>query len=645
MLELLKGFKRSHYCEEVTEKDIGKEVRLCGWCHKVRDHGGLIFIDLRDRTGKIQIVIAQNLDEYFKTAQNEEKEKNLENNLKKAFDTAKKLHSEDVIAVRGIVRRRPKGTENPNLKTGNIEVYVKELKLLNKSQPVPFPIEDDINIGEETRLSYRFLDLRRPKMQKNLKVRSDVSKLVRDILFEEGFIEIETPYLTKSTPEGARDFLVPARLHPGKFYALPQSPQLFKQILMISGFDKYFQIARCFRDEDLRADRQPEFTQIDIEMSFVDENDVMGVSEKILKEAFKKIKNVEIKNIDKISYQDAMNKYGSDKPDRRIVIENESEEFRKELQLVDLTKVFKNTNLKVFKKIIENGGVVKALVFPKGANYMSRKDIDDLTKFAQSIGAKGLAWIKVLEDLSFQSPIVKFLREEEIKSIKEKLKLSPQDLVFFMVDSWDAACEILGKVRLYIAEKYNLIDKSKVDVLWVVDFPMFFYNEEEHRFESMHHPFTSPKEEDIEKVFKLASLVKGKKEIPSEAFELASDIKARAYDLVVNGVEVAGGSIRIHREDIQEAIFDIIGLSKEDVEERFGFFLRALKYGAPPHGGIAFGFDRLLTLLLDEDSIREVIAFPKTQKAQCLLTNAPDKVDEKQLREVHIKVDIEKESL
>lgn len=644
MLKLLEGFKRTHYCANLTEDDIGKEVRLCGWCHKVRDHGGLIFIDLRDRTGKIQIVVAQNLDEYFKTAQDEKKEENLEDKLKEAFEIAKKLHSEDVIAVRGIVRRRPEGTENPNLKTGNIEVYVKELKLLNKSEPIPFPIEDDINIGEDTRLSYRFLDLRRPRMQRNLIVRSQVGKLVRDILFEEGFIEIETPYLTKSTPEGARDFLVPARLHPGKFYALPQSPQLFKQILMISGFDKYFQIARCFRDEDLRADRQPEFTQIDMEMSFVDEEDVMRVSERILKETFEKIKGIKIDNIEKISYQDAMNKYGSDKPDRRIVIKDEKEDFRRELQLVDLTDIFKNTKLKVFKKIIESGGVVKALVFPKGANYMSRKDIDELTKFAQSIGAKGLAWIKVLEDLSFQSPIAKFLKAEEIEAIKEKLKLSPQDLVFFMVDSWDNACEILGKVRLYLGEKYNLIDKSKVDALWVVDFPMFFYNEEENRFESMHHPFTSPKEEDIEKVFKLANLLKNTKEIPSQAFKLASDIKARAYDLVVNGVEIAGGSIRIHREDIQEAIFDIIGLSKEDVEERFGFFLKALKYGAPPHGGIAFGFDRLLTLLLDENSIREVIAFPKTQKAQCLLTNAPDKVKEEQLKEVHIKVDLQEES-
>ncbi|RUM91726.1 MAG: aspartate--tRNA ligase [Thermovibrio sp.] len=592
MLEHLGEFKRTHYCGDVTGKDVGDRVRVAGWVDSTRDHGGVVFVDLRDRTGKVQVVFSPQISEEI-------------------VEKAKKLRDEFVIAVEGEVRRRPPGTENPKLKTGQVEIYAEKLQILNKSLPLPFPIEDDVKVGEETRLKYRFLDLRRKKMAENIIFRHRLYQVTRRVFNEEGFIEIETPYLTKSTPEGARDFLVPSRIYPGKFYALPQSPQLFKQILMVSGFDRYYQIARCFRDEDLRADRQPEFTQIDFEMSFVTERDVMDVAERLLRELYLELLGVEIGEIPVMTYDEAMNRFGTDRPDTRFGLE-----------LKEITDIAKECQFKVFRTVAEKGGIVKAINF-KGGAKLSRKEIDELTKFVGIYGAKGLAWIKVLPE-GLQSPIVKFFSEGEMNRILERLEAEVGDILFFVADKKDVVNQALANLRLKLGRITGLIDEDKVNVLWVVDFPMFEWNEDENRWEALHHPFTSPKEEDVEILL-----------------ESPEKVRARAYDMVLNGVEIGGGSIRIHREDIQEKVFKVIGLSDEEAKERFGFLLEALKYGAPPHGGMAFGLDRLCAIMRKEESIRDVIAFPKTQRGQCLLTGAPDTVRKEQLEELHIKIDSE----
>ncbi len=589
MLEHLGSFKRTHYCGEVSTKDIGKRVRVAGWVDTTRDHGGVVFTDLRDRTGKVQVVFSPEISEEL-------------------VEKAKKLKHEFVIAVEGEVRRRPEGTENPKLKTGEVEIYAEKLQILNKSLPLPFPVEDEVKVGEETRLKFRFLDLRRKKMAENIIFRHRLYQVTREVFNREGFIEIETPYLTKSTPEGARDFLVPSRIYPGKFYALPQSPQLFKQILMVAGFDRYYQIARCFRDEDLRADRQPEFTQIDFEMSFVAERDVMDVAEKLLRSLYKELLDVEIGEIPIMTYDEAMNRFGTDRPDTRFGLE-----------LKEITDIAERCNFKVFRSVAEKGGIVKALNF-KGGAKLSRKEIDDLTKFVGIYGAKGLAWIKITEN-GLQSPIVKFFSEGEMNEILRRLEAEVGDILFLVADSKEVVNSALANLRLKLARMAGLIDDSKVNVLWIVDFPMFEWNEEEERWEALHHPFTSPREEDVEKLL-----------------TDPGSVRARAYDMVLNGVEIGGGSIRIHREDIQEKVFKVIGLSEEEAQERFGFLLEALRYGAPPHGGMAFGLDRLCAIMRGEESIRDVIAFPKTQRGQCLLTGAPDTVRKEQLEELHIEV-------
>ncbi len=603
MLDKLEDFKRDYFCGELTENNIGDEVRLLGWADSVRDHGGVIFINLRDKEGIVQIVIDPS------------------KSPEKAYEKAKKVRSEYVLAVRGRVNRRPAGTENPKLKTGNIEVAVEELRILNTCDILPFPIEDNINVHEEVRLKYRYLDIRRPQMLKNLILRHEVYQATREYLAGHGFLEVETPMLTKSTPEGARDFLVPSRLEHGKFYALPQSPQLFKQILMVAGIERYFQIVKCFRDEDLRKDRQPEFTQIDFEMSFVDEEDVIAVSEGLVHYLFKKILGIEISlPIKRMSYEEAINRYGTDKPDLRYGLE-----------LKDLTDLAKEVEFKVFRSVADSGGLVKGINI-KGGSKLSRKEIDDLTEYAQKFGAKGMAWIKINEDGSFQSPIVKFFSDQQMQQIKNIMEGENGDLLIFIADTPEITHRVLGFLRKHIAEKLDLIPEGKWEFVWIVDFPLLEWDEEENRLVALHHPFTSPKEEDIDK---LDEAINNK--------QIALSFKSRAYDLVLNGEEIAGGSIRIHRPDIQKKIFELIGISDEEAEERFGFLVNALKYGAPPHGGLAFGLDRLVALMTGSDSIREVIAFPKTQKGICPLTQAPDYVREEQLEELGIEVELPKE--
>ncbi len=590
MLEHLGEFTRTGYCAELSAKNIGETVRLSGWVDSTRDHGGVVFVDLRDRSGKVQVVFSPDIS-------------------RELVEKAKKLRDEFVIAVSGKVRRRPEGTENPKLRTGEIEVYADELKILNRSLPLPFPVEDDINVGEDLRLKFRYLDLRRGKMLKNLIFRHRLYQITREVFTREGFIEVETPLLTKSTPEGARDFLVPSRIYPGKFYALPQSPQLFKQILMIAGIDRYFQIARCLRDEDLRADRQPEFTQIDFEMSFVKERDVMDFAERLIIELFRGLKGVEIESpIPVMDYDEAMERYGTDRPDIRFGLE-----------LKNVTEIARGCSFKVFRSVVERGGIVKAINFKGGAS-LSRKEIDELTEFAGIYGAKGLAWIKVL-DSGLQSPIVKFFTEGEMNEILKKVDARVGDIIFFVADTPEVVNHALSNLRVRLAKMADLIDESEVRLLWVVNFPMFEWNEDEGRWETLHHPFTSPKEEDVDKV----------ETDPSS-------VRARAYDMVLNGVEIGGGSIRIHRPDIQEKVFRTIGLSDEEARERFGFLVEALKYGAPPHGGMAFGLDRLCAIMLNEETIRDVIPFPKTQRGQCLLTEAPDTVRKEQLDDLHLRV-------
>jgi len=576
------------YCGKVNKDYINKEIMLYGWVHSRRDHGGVIFVDLRDREGIVQIVFQPD--------------------NKELFSKAEKLRNEYVIKIKGKVRKRPQGTENPKLFSGEVEVLCSELEILNTSKVLPFEISEYKEASEELRLKYRYLDIRRPEVLSKLKLRSEVLSLVRNFFVSEGFIEVETPFLTKSTPEGARDFLVPSRLNPHTFYALPQSPQLFKQILMVAGIDKYFQIVRCFRDEDLRADRQPEFTQIDYEMSFVNEEDVISITERLLSKIFGYCGITIDTPFKRISYEEAISKYGTDRPDLRY-----------DLEIVNVTDVFKNTQFKVFQNVILSGGEINVIAVPNGANF-SRQQIDNYIEFIKSCGGQGLAWMKYVEQ-KFESNIVKFFTKEEMEMLVKKLSLKNNEIIFFLADEWKKSCELLGVLRQKLAKDLNLIKDKEYKFVWVVDFPLFEFSEEENRIVSVHHPFTAPKESDIEMIDK-------------EPLK----VKSRAYDIVLNGVELGGGSIRIHNPDLQYKIFEVLKLSKEDIDSRFGFFLEALKYGAPPHGGIAIGFDRLLAILTNSDSIREVITFPKTQKGVCLLTGAPSSVEKRQLDELNIKL-------
>ncbi|MEE9252408.1 MAG: aspartate--tRNA ligase [Thermodesulfobacteriota bacterium] len=596
MLDFLGDWKRSDHCGSLRAADLERLVTVMGWVQSKRDHGGVIFIDLRDREGIVQIVF------------NPEHEK-------AAWEIAEQIKDEWVIAVKGKVRNRPEETLNPNIDTGEIEVFADEVRVLNTSKVLPFLIENEINVDELLRLKYRFLDLRRPVMKENLLLRHGVVTAARSFLNTEGFIEIETPFLTKSTPEGARDFLVPSRLSPGAFYALPQSPQLLKQTLMISGFDRYYQIAKCFRDEDLRADRQPEFTQIDFEMSFVSEDDVIETVEGMLSTIFKKARGLDIPvPFPRMSYEEAMLRYGTDSPDTRFGLE-----------LEDISEAFMKSEFKVFSGAIKRGGIIKALNAKGKAPELSRKEIDDLTEYAQSLGAKGLAWIRV-QGAEWQSPITKFLSESETKSMKAALNMEDGDIVFFAADEPAVVNGVLSSIRLRLGERFGMIDTGGFEFLWVVDFPLLEFDSTEHRYTSIHHPFTSPKEEHIDL-------------LETEPLKVLS----RAYDVIINGVEIGGGSIRIHRSDIQQKMFKALGLDEEEVAEKFGFLLTALDYGAPPHGGIALGLDRLVTLLAGSPSIRDVIAFPKTQKGSCPYTEAPSAVELSQLLELSIKVDKKEE--
>ena len=591
MSEFLQGWKRTDYCTRFTTDDVGRDVTLMGWVQTRRDLGALIFVDLRDRTGLMQIVFDESL-------------------MESDFSKAESLRSEFVIAAKGQIVRRDEETINEKLPTGLIEVKVRELKILSKAHTPPFEITDDTDVREELRLKYRYLDLRRPEMQNSMRVRSRIAAAAREYLNENGFLDIETPMLTKSTPEGARDYLVPSRIHDGEFYALPQSPQTLKQILMISGFDRYFQIVKCFRDEDLRADRQPEFTQIDIEMSFVDVDDIIDANEGLIAHIFKKTMDIDIPlPLKRLSYKEAMDRYGSDKPDTRFGLE-----------LVNVSDIVENTGFKVFSSVVKNGGSVRAINAKGCVDKFARREIDALVDFVKIYGAKGMAWISMKAD-GMQSPITKFFTEDEISALLERTNAETGDIIFFVGDKDKVVYDALGNLRLKLAEKLSLIDESVFDLLWVVDFPVFEYSEEEKRFTAMHHPFTSPKDEDVDKL----------ESDPGNAY-------AKAYDIVLNGNEIGGGSIRNHSTDVQEKMLKALGFSKEEAWENFGFLLEALKYGAPPHGGIAFGLDRLAMLLLGRSSIRDVIAFPKVQNASCPMTGAPSKVSAKQLMELGIKV-------
>jgi len=586
----LGDWKRTHHCCELGTDNVGEHVVLMGWVQRRRDHGGLIFIDLRDREGITQVV--------FDPQRNED-----------AHQLAHNLRSEWVLAVKGEVRRRPEGMTNPKLKTGEIEVIVDELKILNIAKTPPFLIEDRIEVSENIRLKYRYLDLRRPRMLNNLRFRHNAAQIVRQFLNENGFLEVETPVLTRSTPEGARDYLVPSRVNPGRFYALPQSPQIFKQILMMSGFDRYYQIVKCFRDEDLRADRQPEFTQIDIELSFTSEEEVLEIMERMMERLFGELLDISLDvPFKRLSYEEAINRFGTDRPDTRFGLE-----------LVDLTDIAKGCQLKVFSQAVEKGGMVKAIRVPGGAK-LSRKDLDDLIEFARGYGAKGMAWIKVNPD-GWQSPIAKFFTPDERESMSKRLEMSPGDVVLFVADSSTVVHEVLGRVRERLGNHLELVDGSSYNFVWITKFPLLKYDFDEKRYVAVHHPFTMPLEEDI-----------------SLLSESPDKVRSRAYDLVLNGNEIGGGSIRNHRRDLQKKVFDIMGISDEEAEEKFGFLLEALEYGAPPHGGIAFGFDRLIMLMTGASSIRDVIAFPKTQKATCLMSGAPSEVSVEQLLELSIQV-------
>jgi len=584
--------KRTHDCGKLRKSDIGQTAALKGWIQSRRDHGGLIFIDLRDREGITQVVFNPTL------SPNTHKQ-------------AKELRSEDVVAVRGRVEARPGGTVNAQLSTGEIELIADELEILNASKTPPFPIEDNVLVSENLRLKYRYLDLRRPCMQANLKRRHHLLRVVRNFLDEHGFIEVETPHLTRSTPEGARDYLVPSRVNPGQFYALPQSPQLFKQILMVAGFERYYQIARCFRDEDLRADRQPEFTQIDLELSFMDQEEIRSLMEGLMTEVFWTIKGIRLQTpFPRLSYSESMDRYGTDKPDLRFGLE-----------VHDVSSMVAGSSFQVFQETLNRKGVVKSMVL-EGQATLSRKELDELTENAKSLGAKGLAWVKISPE-GFESPVVKFLGEPLLRNLSNALSAKSGDLLLFVADQLNTAREVMGGLRIQMAERFKRIPIDQFRFVWITDFPLLEYDETEQRYVAMHHPFTSPLDEDLPL--------------------LETDprrVRAKAYDLVLNGSEIGGGSIRIHRRDVQSRLFKLLGIDPASAQEKFGFLLEALEYGAPPHGGMAFGLDRLTMILSGAESIRDVIAFPKTQKAICLLSDAPSHVTEQQLKELHIKLDI-----
>lgn len=587
---------RDKYCGEVSEGDIGSAMTLAGWVFRRRDHGGLIFIDLRDRSGICQVVFSPDVDATV-------------------HEEAHDIRAEYVIAVRGEVRKRPEGTENPAMPTGTVELYVSGLEILNPAAPLPFNMEEAAEAGEALRLRHRYLDLRRPELQKNMILRHRVTKLMRDYLDGKGFLEVETPMLTKSTPEGARDYLVPSRLNPGHFYALPQSPQLFKQILMVAGLDRYFQVVKCFRDEDLRADRQPEFTQIDLEMSFVGREDILRLVEDLMKELFKRVLEVEIETpFPRLTYRESMERFGNDKPDMRFGLE-----------LKDMADLAAEGGFKVFLDALQKGGLVKA-VNGKGLAGLSRKEIDMLTELAQSFGAKGLAWIKVKN--GFESPIAKFFSEGLMTKMAERLGAEEGDLMMFVADRPAVVYDVLSRMRLELGKRLDLI-KQGYKFSWITDFPLLEWDEEERRFQAMHHPFTSPVDGDIEKI--LAGDINDR--------ALLSSLTAKAFDVVLNGYEIGGGSIRIHDQGLQKRMFEMLEITEEDARVKFGFLLDALKYGAPPHGGLALGLDRLVMIMAGASSIRDVIAFPKTQKAACQMSGAPSTVEPKQLRELHIKSD------
>ncbi|EOB7406413.1 aspartate--tRNA ligase [Staphylococcus aureus] len=584
--------KRTTYCGLVTEAFLGQEITLKGWVNNRRDLGGLIFVDLRDREGIVQVV--------FNPAFSEE-----------ALKIAETVRSEYVVEVQGTVTKRDPETVNPKIKTGQVEVQVTNIKAINKSETPPFSInEENVNVDENIRLKYRYLDLRRQELAQTFKMRHQITRSIRQYLDDEGFFDIETPVLTKSTPEGARDYLVPSRVHDGEFYALPQSPQLFKQLLMISGFDKYYQIVKCFRDEDLRADRQPEFTQVDIEMSFVDQEDVMQMGEEMLKKVVKEVKGVEINGaFPRMTYKEAMRRYGSDKPDTRF-----------EMELIDVSQLGRDMDFKVFKDTVENDGEIKAIVAKGAAEQYTRKDMDALTEFVNIYGAKGLAWVKVVED-GLTGPIGRFFETENVETLLTLTGAEAGDLVMFVADKPNVVAQSLGALRVKLAKELGLIDETKLNFLWVTDWPLLEYDEDAKRYVAAHHPFTSPKEADIAKLGTA----------PEEA-------EANAYDIVLNGYELGGGSIRIHDGELQEKMFEVLGFTKEQAQEQFGFLLDAFKYGAPPHGGIALGLDRLVMLLTNRTNLRDTIAFPKTASATCLLTNAPGEVSDKQLEELSLRI-------
>ncbi len=596
MAETMKGLKRTHRCTEVTTANVGQTVTVMGWVQKSRNKGGIIFVDLRDRSGLLQIIFEQGDDPQRFIGAEE-------------FAKAESLRSEYVIAVVGKVENR-EGNTNENMATGAIEVRATQLRILSESETPPFQIEADSKTKEELRLKYRYLDLRRPDLQAKIMMRSRVVAKIREFMTNEGFLEIETPILNKSTPEGARDYLVPSRVHPGTFYALPQSPQLFKQLLMCSGFDRYFQIAKCFRDEDLRADRQPEFTQVDMELSFVDVDDVIEVNERLLKAVFKETIGIDVPNpIPRMTWQEAMDRFGSDKPDTRFGME-----------LVNVSDVVAGCGFSVFTSALENGGSVRG-INAEGQGEMPRKKIDALVEFAKGFGAKGLAYIAIQPDGTLKSSFAKFMTEEQMAALVKAMNGKNGDLLLFAADRNKVVWDVLGNLRLEIARNLGILDKNQYNFLWVTEFPLLEWSEEENRYVAMHHPFTMPMEEDIP----LLDIDPGK-------------VRAKAYDIVLNGTELGGGSVRIHQDDIQEKMFEIIGLSKETAQERFGFLLTAFKYGVPPHAGLAFGLDRMVMLMTQADSIREVIAFPKVKDASCLMTNAPDYVDDIQLKELGIAV-------